>query len=158
MAIPVKIAGTVDAGVRSREPQLYARFKNWFMGRVDDPGEVYANARLALLPTISGHGLSIKTVEALASGLPLIGTSHAFRGMGEGAVTLSGVTIADDAEAFASALRLASQRMSPPATTRATSETRRFYDVNFSFRAYERNLSTLVAPLFEDALSRRETG
>ncbi len=156
--IPVKIAGTVDAGVRSRDPQLYARFKNWFLGRVDDPGEVYAKARLALLPTISGHGLSIKTVEALASGLPLIGTSHAFRGMGEGAVTLSGVTIADNAEEFASALRLAAQQTSPAATMRATSETRRFYDANFSFRAYERNLTALVAPMFERSLSRRETG
>jgi len=65
--VAVKIAGNVDAGVRSREPMLFERHKDWFLGRVEDPGAIYAGARLALLPTISGHGLSIKTVEAMAS-------------------------------------------------------------------------------------------
>jgi glycosyltransferase involved in cell wall biosynthesis len=154
--VPVKIVGTVDAGVRSRAPQLYARFKSLFLGRVDDPGVVYANARLALLPTISGHGLSIKTVEAFASGLPLIATSHALRGMGEEALTLAGVTVADDAGDFGKELRIAAQRAPTAARTRAGSETRRFYEANFSSRAYEGNLAALVASLLDGALSRQE--
>ncbi len=64
---------------------------DWFLGRVEDPGAVYANARLVLLPTIGGTGLSIKTVEALSSGLPLIATPQALRGMDREAL-LSGRT------------------------------------------------------------------
>ncbi|HMK88528.1 MAG TPA: glycosyltransferase, partial [Methylocystis sp.] len=80
--VEVKIAGSVDAGLRARDAALHEHFRGWFLGRVADPGAVYANAKAALLPTISGHGLSIKTVEALASGLPLVATRHALRGMG----------------------------------------------------------------------------
>ena len=58
--VTVKIVGNVDAGVRAEAPDVYAAYKRWFLGRVDDPGAVYASARLALLPTISGTGLSIK--------------------------------------------------------------------------------------------------
>ena len=91
--VTVKIVGNVDAGVRSKAPEQYAAYKDWFMGRVEDPGVFYARARLVLLPTISGTGLSIKTVEALSSGLPLIATTQAMRGMDEEASRLSGVVI-----------------------------------------------------------------
>jgi glycosyltransferase involved in cell wall biosynthesis len=149
--LPIKIAGAVDAGVRAREPQLYARFQGLFLGRVDDLGAVYANARLALLPTVSGHGLSIKTVEALATGLPLVATSHAFRGMNEQALTLAGVRLADSPEEFVRELRLAAQDAPPDSRARANSETRRFYDAYFSLWAYERNLAALAAPLLRSA-------
>ena len=107
--LPIKIAGNVDGGVKARAGELYERYKNWFLGRVDDPGAIYAGAKLVLLPTIDGHGLSIKTVEAMASGLPLVATTLALRGMGEAALRLEGVTIADRPEDFAEAVqRLAS--------------------------------------------------
>ena len=48
-----------------------------------------------LLPTISGTGLSIKTVEALSSGLPIIATPQALRGMDAEAFSLSNVTVAE---------------------------------------------------------------
>ncbi len=88
--VRVKIAGNVDAGVRSRDGALFERYKNWFLGRVENPGAIYAGARLVLLPTIDGHGLSIKTVEAMASGLPLIATRLALRGMGDGRADAGG--------------------------------------------------------------------
>jgi glycosyltransferase involved in cell wall biosynthesis len=149
-SVAVKIAGNVDAGVRSRAPDLYRTYKSWFLGRVEDPGAIYARARLALLPTISGHGLSIKTVEALASGLPLIATSHAFRGMDNDARKLKGVTIADHPRDFADALReaAASSAIASEAD-RCGSAARAFYEANFSAAAYQRNLSTLAARLLE---------
>lgn len=148
--VPVKIAGNVDAGVRARAPQLFAARSSWFLGRVDDPGAVYATARLALLPTIRGHGLSIKTVEALSSGLPLIATPQAMRGMDASALSLPGVRIEASAEAFAAAMREAAGTGVPPdEATRRASATRAFYDAHFSQAAYERNLSALVAPLLD---------
>ena len=79
--IPLRIIGNIDVLVRARDPALFARHAELFSGRVDDLESVYANAAAVLLPTISGHGISIKTIEALSSGLPLIATGEAFRGI-----------------------------------------------------------------------------
>lgn len=149
--LAIKIAGNVDAGVRSRAPETYEKYKGWFLGRVADPGAVYANARLALLPTISGHGLSIKTVEAMSSGLPLIATSHALRGMSGDASALPGVILADDPVTFARALRAAAAMPIPNEAERRASAMRAFYDTHFSLAAYQRNLAALIAPMLARA-------
>ena len=146
-ALPIKIAGSVDAGVKARAPDLYARYKDWFLGRVDDPGEIYARAKLVLLPTIDGHGLSIKTVEAMASGLPLVATKRALRGMSEEALRLEGVTIADAPQDFADAVKRAALLPARSPQEREGSATRGFYDAQFSASAYEQNLLALLAPL-----------
>lgn len=145
--VAVKIAGSVDAGVRARAPQEYAAYKDWFLGRVDDPGEVYAGARLVLLPTISGTGLSIKTVEAMSSGLPLIATPQALRGMDRDALSLPGVTLAETAEDFAAALRSAAAIPPKDDSLRSVSAARIYYETRFSLAAYQRNLGALAAPL-----------
>lgn len=144
--VAVKIAGNVDAGVRAREPSLFERHKDWFLGRIDDPGVVYAGARLTLLPTVSGHGLSIKTVEAMASGLPLIATTLALRGMGEESLALPGVAVADNPESFAAALLKWAQAPVPDEAERKASPVRNYYDAHFSSSAYQRNLAGLIAP------------
>lgn len=144
--VQVQIVGNVDAGVRSRAPQEYKAYANWFTGQVDDLGAVYANARLALLPTISGHGLSIKSVEALSSGLPLIATPQAMRGMDESVMALQGIEYAETAEAFAQLLRAGAERPAPDASARAASATRAYYDKHFSQEAYQRHLALLIAP------------
>jgi glycosyltransferase involved in cell wall biosynthesis len=151
----LRIVGNVDAGVKARDPALYAAYRASFVGRVDDPGAAYATARLALLPTISGHGLSIKTVEALASGLPLIATSHAFRGMRLDATRFSDVIVADSAADFAHALGAAvTDAFVPSEAQRAASEMRSFYDAHFSLDAYRANLAALAPPLLGAAAAR----
>nr|WP_255608895.1 glycosyltransferase [Methylosinus sp. Sm6] len=154
-APPIKIVGNVDAGVKARDPAIYRAARSCFIGRVEDPAAVYAAARLVLLPTISGHGLSIKTVEAMASGLPMIATRHAFRGMRMNAADFPNVVIADDAETFARALRDAADdpRIASEAE-RAASATRRTYDENFSLSAYARRLASLVPALLREAAMR----
>ena len=145
--IAVRIAGNVDVGVRAQQGALYERYRSWFLGRVEDPGAIYANARLALLPTISGHGLSIKTVEAMASGLPLIATRHALRGMDATAFSLQNVTLADAPQDFAAALRKAAAALGLSEVERRASATRSYFMRNFSAEAYQRNLLALIAPL-----------
>lgn len=145
--VKVKIVGNVDAAVRARAPEQYAAYKDWFLGRVEDPGAVYANARLALLPTISGTGLSIKSVEALSSGLPLIATTKAMRGMDEEATRIPGVVIADSAAEFADALTLAAASAPLNETARRASAARRYYESRFSLAAYKANLGVLTAAL-----------
>ena len=145
--LPIRIAGNVDSGVKARAGDLYERYRHWFLGRVDDPAAIYAGAKIVLLPTIDGHGLSIKTVEAMASGLPLVATALALRGMGEAAQRLEGVTIADCPQDFAQAVKHIAALPARTAQERESSATRAFYDAQFSSQAYERNLLALVTPL-----------
>ena len=139
--VQINIVGSVDEGVREHAPSEYKRYKRWFVGRVDDLASVYENARLVLLPTISGHGLSIKTVEAMASGLPLIATCHALRGITGDVTTLKGLTVADKAEDFACALQEAAAGAIPNQRDRLAAPVRAFYETHFSMSAYRRSLS-----------------
>ena len=78
-------------------------------GRVDVAKlhDAYRNAAAVLLPATAGHGISIKTIEALSCGAPLIATPLAFRGLGINAAGLPNVTVTEDAAGFAAALRRA---------------------------------------------------
>lgn len=145
--LAVKIAGNVDAGVRARAPELFGAYRDWFLGRVEDPGAIYANARLVLLPTIGGTGISIKAVEAMSSGLPLVATPQALRGMDPSARTLEGVILAETAEDFASEMRAAAAAPARDESLRRASATRACYEAKFSLDAYEQNLSALAAEL-----------
>lgn len=146
--VAVEIYGNIDGGVKSHDKTLYDAHRQRFKGRVDDIGAAYADAACVLLPTIEGHGLSIKAVEALASGAPIIATPRAFRGMKIDPRTLSNVTLVDDAAGFAAALREAdSRRNAPQSTPRDETDTRRLYDEVFSFAAYTRALREAAAPL-----------
>jgi glycosyltransferase involved in cell wall biosynthesis len=141
----VEIYGNIDAGVRSRDKALYDANRRYFRGRVEDIGAVYAQAACVLLPTTEGHGLSIKAVEAMASGAPLIATPQAFRGMTLDPRALRNVVLAEDAAAFAAAMREIGRSDEP--APRARADTRRLYDEMFSFDAYARALYDAAAPL-----------
>jgi glycosyltransferase involved in cell wall biosynthesis len=141
------IAGSVDEGVRAKDAALHARYRDRFLGRVDDLGALYGRARLVLLPTVEGTGLSIKSVEAMASGLPLIASPQAFRGMDFDPATLGNVTLAESAADFAKALRAAADGAIPSPETRSRSATRTMFEAKFSGPAYERALWGVGGPL-----------
>lgn len=148
--VPIEIVGNIDGAFKRSDKTLFEANRRYFKGRVDDIGAVYAEAACVLLPTTEGHGLSIKAVEALASGAPLIATPQAFRGMKIDPRTLRNVTLVEDAASFAAALRaVRAEDGSPVGTSRATSDTRRLYDEAFSFAAYTRALQGVVAPLID---------
>ena len=48
---------------------------------VPEPEDFYKAVACVLNPMVPGTGLKIKTVEALAHGMPVLGTSHAFSGL-----------------------------------------------------------------------------
>jgi glycosyltransferase involved in cell wall biosynthesis len=145
--VRVAIVGNVDAALRKHNPALYERYRGLFRGRVDDIAAVYANAKLVLLPTSEGHGLSIKAVEALSSGLPLIATPQAFRGMQVDPASLTNVTLAETAEGFAAVLLAAAAKPPWSEGQRLASDSRRFYEAHFSLAAYREALSSRVLPL-----------
>jgi hypothetical protein len=145
--VPVRIIGNIDREVRARAPRLWKRHEALFCGRVDDLGAAYGEAAGVLLPTTEGHGVSIKTIEAMSSGASLIATPHAFRGMGLNPVEFSNVALALKAEDFAAAMRRAVSSGDPPPQERSRSGTRKAYERIFAPEAYRDALSALVAPL-----------
>ena len=151
--IPVAIYGNIDAGVKNRDKMLYESRRALFKGRVADLGAVYDRAAAILLPTVEGHGLSIKAVEALSSGAPLIATRQAFRGMSVDPATLANVTVCDESPAFAAALRARWEALSAGKAepARPDADTRKLYEASFSAGAYARALAREIAPLFHRA-------
>ncbi|QGM98288.1 glycosyltransferase [Methylocystis parvus] len=143
----VAIYGNIDQGVKKRDPALYEAHAHLFMGRVDNIALVYKRAGCVLLPTVEGHGLSIKAVEALACGAPIIATPLAFRGMNVDPSTLSNVSVAHDAAEFAQFWRKAQARADRGDTPGAMSDTRLLYDRAFSLDAYARALAGALETL-----------
>jgi polysaccharide biosynthesis protein PslH len=143
---PIKIVGNIDQQFRRRAPRLFRKHAAMFTGYAEDLDRSYAEAAAVLLPTTEGFGISIKTIEALSSGAPLIATPLAFRGMNIDPTKLTNVIFANDAASFAAAIR---RVKSDPtnALDRANSATRRFYEQVFSPLAYRRNLAALAQPL-----------
>lgn len=148
--LKIRIVGNIDRMMRRRAPRLYRRYAESFTGFVPQLAEVYENAKAIILPTTSGFGISIKAIEALSSGVPLIATRYAFRGMGIDPAGLRNVTLAENPAEFASAIRLrAETAATSSASVNATSDTRQLYDRLFAPDVYRRKLSMLVAAVLE---------
>jgi glycosyltransferase involved in cell wall biosynthesis len=143
----VAIYGNIDGGVKRRDSALYEAHRALFRGRVDDIGAIYAGAGCVLLPTVEGHGLSIKAVEALSCGAPLVATPLAFRGMNVDPAGLANVALAEDAEQFADFWRAAQARADRGEAPPRESDTRRLYEQAFSPQAYARALAAALDAL-----------
>ncbi len=153
--VKVRIIGTIDQEFRKRTPRLFRANADLFEGVTNDLDQVYRDAAAILLPTIVGEGISIKTIEALSSGAPLVATTQAFRGMRIDTAALSNVLIANDAAGFADALRVIKARQNPAQTERSQSDTRHLYDRMFSFDVYRNKLGTFVLSLLDNSSERR---
>lgn len=145
--VAVKIIGNIDRELQRRAPGLFKQHAGLFLGRIEDLNAAYANAAAILLPTTEGHGISIKTIEAMSSGAPLIATAHAFRGLGLDPARLANVTLAQDAASFATALRRADGSRGSEKGDRRRADTRRAYEKLFAPAAYHAALRALVEPL-----------
>lgn len=66
---------------------------------VDDIDKLYAQAKIALCPMLTGTGVKVKVVEALAHGLPVVCNMRGVDGLPN--KTLNGCLVADDAKQFA---------------------------------------------------------
>jgi hypothetical protein len=96
-----KIVGGIDAWVRRELPALYQTFSSYFVGPLAELDPVYCAARCVVAPMMSGTGISIKTIEALALGKPFVGTSKAYRGMPMDRIEEAGLRAYDTPREFA---------------------------------------------------------
>jgi glycosyltransferase involved in cell wall biosynthesis len=100
----LKIVGPIGSMVQRELPQLHDTFRSCFVGEVPDLIPYYRAARCVIAPMVSGSGISIKTIEALALGKPFVGTSKAFRGMPMDRLKRAGIQAHDEPQAFADAV------------------------------------------------------
>jgi glycosyltransferase involved in cell wall biosynthesis len=149
--VPVRIFGYIDRQIQWRAPSLFKAHAGLFRGRVEveELQDAYRHSAVVLLPATAGHGISIKTIEALSCGAPLIATPLAFRGLGINAAGLPNVTVAEDAASFAAALRRAYATRLLPGASRELAATRRIYQQHFAFDAYRRSLWPIVQKVLE---------
>ena len=69
-----------------------------YRGVVPDAQEFMAKAKVVAIPTLSGGGIQIKTLDAIASGSLIVATPAAIRGISKPPST---ITVADNPETFA---------------------------------------------------------
>ena len=100
----LRIVGGIVHMLRARRPELYRQFSSFFVGPVADLVPYYRAARSVIAPMLSGGGISIKTVEAFALGMPFVGTTKAYRGFPQQSLIRNGVRGYDQPRAFANAL------------------------------------------------------
>ena len=73
-----------------------------YVDRVDDVREFYERVKLVVVPLLSGTGVSLKTLEALSFGCPVVSTTIGTRGMA--VVDGRDALVTDSAEAMAHAV------------------------------------------------------
>jgi glycosyltransferase involved in cell wall biosynthesis len=153
--VPVKIYGNIDRMFRWRAPRLFKKHAGLFKGRVEsvELSDAYRKAAAVLLPATAGHGISIKAIEALSCGAPLIAAPLAFRGFPESVANLANVTIVEDAPGFAAAVRSEHAQPRVRDVGRQSSPTRRFYEKHFAFAAYCQSLLAIAEEVMQKETS-----
>ena len=121
----IKIVGQVDLLVRTSLPDIYQAYSSYFVGAIAiaELRCIYRGARCVFAPMVSGTGISIKTIEALALGKPFVGTSKAYRGMPMDLILQAGLQAHDSPEDFAAAIvhALSHEELAAAASRRAYS-------------------------------------
>jgi glycosyltransferase involved in cell wall biosynthesis len=97
----LSIAGAVPEELRRFAP---AQDGIDWLGRVDDPAELYRRAAVFLAPILFGAGTNIKVLEGAAFGRPGVVTPVAMRGFGETLGKSGGLREAGDPCSFAAAM------------------------------------------------------
>jgi glycosyltransferase involved in cell wall biosynthesis len=137
----LRIIGTVGAMLRRRDPALFGRYEHLFAGEVPSVCECYAAAKAVLAPATAGTGSSIKLIEALCAGKPVLATSHALRGLPAGETT-GDIHVHDTAAGFAGAMGRLSAASAPAAAASAANAA--LYDRVFSNARYFESLGRVL--------------
>lgn len=70
------IGGGLPAGIKNKLPDNFE-----YLGFVDNPYPIIANAKAEIAPIRKGAGVKVKCIDALGCGTPVIGTEVAFEGI-----------------------------------------------------------------------------
>ena len=97
--ISLSIAGKVCNNLNIEDPKV--KKLGFYSGNI---GELYSAAKVVIIPILEGSGFSIKTMEAMAFGKPIVTTPKGARGMNIDAKPFMIVDMKKDPESFAEAI------------------------------------------------------
>jgi glycosyltransferase involved in cell wall biosynthesis len=136
----VRIVGSIGALLRRRDSELSRRHAALLAGEVPSILGYYAGAQVVLAPALAGTGTSIKLIEALCAGKPVLTTSLGLRGLPASELAGADIEVHDTAAGFAQAMTKLSAA-STPAMSQANAA---LYDRVFSNSRYFADLEDLV--------------
>jgi glycosyltransferase involved in cell wall biosynthesis len=94
--LTIAVAGAGSEGLGGRHPQIAGH------GVVPDAREFLARARVVAVPSLTGGGIQVKTLDAIATGIPVVATPVAVRALADLPAT---VAVAEQPSGFARELR-----------------------------------------------------
>lgn len=142
LADHLRIYGDVREGLQRVRPDLHAAHSPLLCGRVARVADAYAEACGILVPALAGSGSSIKLLEGLCTGRPLLGTTGVTRGVPAELVARMPIEVHDEAEAFArAALGIVEARDS------FVSRGGEVFDRHYSNAAFRDRLATILGGL-----------
>ena len=97
--ISLSIAGKVCDNINIEDPKV--KKIGFYNGNI---GDLYSSTKVIIIPILEGSGLSIKTMEAMAFGKPIVTTPKGARGMNIDANPFIIIDIKKDPESFATAI------------------------------------------------------
>jgi glycosyltransferase involved in cell wall biosynthesis len=97
--ISLSIAGKVCDNINIEDPKVNKI--GFYNGNI---GDLYSSTKVIIIPILEGSGLSIKTMEAMAFGKPIVTTPKGARGMNIDANPFIIIDIKKDPESFATAI------------------------------------------------------
>ncbi|HVC92684.1 MAG TPA: glycosyltransferase family 4 protein [Pirellulales bacterium] len=121
------------------------------LGSVDDLDAVYRRSKVVVVPLLSGTGISIKTLEALGRGKPVVATPVGLRGLSDVGDCVVAMPFEEQPEKVARCIRelCASQSLREQYGRRGLEYIRR----NFSREGYERRMDELLAAVTGEPLA-----
>ncbi|MBB5751265.1 glycosyltransferase [Prosthecomicrobium pneumaticum] len=138
----LRIYGDVREGLRRTRPELLAAHDDVFAGPVDHVADAYTDAIGILVPVLAGTGSSIKLLEGLCTGRPLIGTSGVVRGIAPTLVAAMPIGVHDAPGAFAGAALAIVERQGARCGSDAE-----VFDRHFSNAAYQSRFAEIIGAL-----------
>jgi glycosyltransferase involved in cell wall biosynthesis len=148
----IRIVGSIGDFLNTHDPALFRRYRHLFVGQLPSIFDFYTGAKAVLAPAVAGTGTSIKLVEALCVGKPILATSRALRGLPDGETARADIHVHDSAAAFAAAMtRLAGAAAPIPAARLANAAP---YDRLFSNARYFAALDGLLDGAADAVLAR----
>lgn len=147
----IRIVGAIGGLVRRRDPELFERHAALFAGEVPSILDEYGRARAILAPAQTGTGTSIKLIEALCAGKPVLTTTLGLRGLPAGALAGPDIEVHDTAADFAAAL----DRWAGGPASAFSEANAALYDRVFSTGRYYAALEALITGTFEPISTQR---
>ncbi len=135
------IAGSIGEHLDLNDPDIQ------LLGRVDDLGGVYRRAKVVVVPLFQGAGISIKTLEALAHGKPVVSTPVGARGLPDCDQSL--VKLCFKSQTAEVASRILEFCHSPPLRNEYGRKAIDYIQTHFSNETYFAQMDQLLTPLLK---------